>query len=270
MNQQEKAARLRELHHAGDPLVFVNAWDCVTARILETMNASAIATSSAAIANVHGFRDGQGMSRAAMLDAVCAIVAAVCVPVSADLEGGYGESVDDAIATANGAIDAGAVGLNFEDASDDGLLSTDLQSRRIRAIRQVGTQRGVDLVINARTDVYLKSIGAPEGRFAATLERAKAYVEAGADCIFVPGVSDSGTIAKLVQAIAAPLNILAGANTPSVSELGRLGVRRISCGGAPHGHVMAAFQKVVADVAELGTFDFASDRISHADLNALF
>ncbi|MEO6912523.1 MAG: isocitrate lyase/phosphoenolpyruvate mutase family protein [Candidatus Baltobacteraceae bacterium] len=270
MTQSEKAARLRALHHADEPLVFVNAWDPITARILETMNFPAIATTSAAIANVHGFRDGEGMSRAAMLEAVGAITAAVSVPVSADLEGGYGPTVEDAIATAYGAIDVGAAGLNFEDANQDGLLPIDLQSKRIRAIRDAGAQRGVELVINARTDVFLRSIGAPEARLALSIERAAAYIEAGADAIFVPGVADAAAIEQLASAIGAPLNILAGAGTPSISELKALGVRRVSCGGAPHGHVMATFQKAAAEVRDLGTFSFISDRISHADLNAFF
>lgn len=270
MTQSEKAARLRALHHAEEPLVFVNAWDPATARILETLNFPAIATSSAAIANVHGFRDGQGMSRAAMLEAIGAITSAVAVPVSADLEAGYGSTLADAIATARGAIDAGAVGLNFEDAGEDGLLSIDLQSKRIRAIREVGLERGVELVINARTDVFLASIGAPGDRLTLTTQRAIAYIDAGADLIFVPGVADRATIEQLARAIPAPLNVLAGPNTPSIAELKRLGVRRVSCGGAAHGHLMAAFQKAAIETRDRGTFSFTSERISHADLNALF
>ncbi|HEY8296514.1 MAG TPA: isocitrate lyase/phosphoenolpyruvate mutase family protein [Candidatus Baltobacteraceae bacterium] len=269
MTQAEKAARLRALHGAAEPLLLVNAWDPVTARILETMNFPAIATTSAAIANVHGFRDGQGMPRAAMLAAITAIVAAVELPVTADLEGGYGTAIEDAIATARGAIDAGAVGLNFEDAADRGLLPIELQAQRIRAIRETSRERGIDLVINARTDVFLASIGEPGERLGLTLERAAAYVAAGADAIFVPGVTDAATIGELARAIAAPLNVLAAPDSPSVEELKRLGVRRISCGGSAHGHAMAAFRKAAAEMRDRGTFDFASDRISHADLNAL-
>lgn len=204
---REGAERLRALHHADAPLVLVNAWDAASARIAESLGFPAVGTSSSGVK----------------------------VPVSADLEAGYGPTVDDAVATARGAIGAGAVGLNLEDATGDPaapLFDVPFQAERIRAIRATAASLGIPLVINARTDAMRHVAGDVSGRFAAAVERARAYIEAGCDCIFVPFVSDAETIGRLVGAIPAPLNILAGAETPPVAQLAALGVRRISLGGA--------------------------------------
>jgi 2-methylisocitrate lyase-like PEP mutase family enzyme len=269
----EKALALRELHRGGRPLVLVNAWDAVSARIVESLGFPAVATTSSGVANGEGFPDGQQISRAAMLARVETIAGAVDVPVTADLEGGYGLGVDDAIATARGALDAAAVGLNFEDSTgepDHPLVDIARQAERIRAIRRTGDAVGVPIVINARTDAYRHAPGDAQAKFAATVERAKAYIAAGCDSVFVPFVADDAVIGELVKAIPAPLNILAGPSTPPVARLAELGVRRISLGGGPAAHALAAFRDAALEVRDHGTYGFTGSRLSHADLNALF
>jgi 2-methylisocitrate lyase-like PEP mutase family enzyme len=269
---REKATLLRDLHYRDSPLVFVNAWDAVSARIAESLGFPAIATTSSGIANAEGYPDGQRISRSAMLSRVQVIARAVDIPVTADLEGGYGSTVDDAVATARGAIESGAVGLNLEDSSGDAtapLLDPLLQAQRIRAMRIVGDDMGVPLVVNARVDSF--HFGTDnEARLRDAGQRAAEYIRAGADCIFVPFVRDKEMIARLVAAIPAPLNVLAGLETPDIATLAQIGVRRVSVGGGPAGHAMAAFRDAALEVRDRGTFAFAGQRLSHAELNNLF
>ncbi len=270
VNLHDKAQVLRKLHHQPQPLVFVNVWDGASARIVESLDFPAIATTSAGIAYVDGFPDGQAISREKMLAHVAVIAGAVGVPVTADLEGGYGPTVEDAAATARGAIAAGAAGMNFEDSvgGDAPLLPLEAQAARIAAIRSAGDELGVPFVINARTDVYHLS-GSDEASFTETIARAKAYLDAGADCIFVPFIAEEGLIGRLAAAIPGPLNVLAGGTSPGVATLANLGVKRISLGSAPAAHLLAAFRRAALEVRDHGTYDFASDRISHADLQIL-
>jgi 2-methylisocitrate lyase-like PEP mutase family enzyme len=270
MTQHDKATALRKLHHQPQPVVFVNVWDAASARIIASLNFPALATTSAGIAYVEGFPDGQAISRDRMLAHVATIAGVVDLPVTADLEGGYGPTVADAVATVRGAIAAGAVGMNFEDSAggDAPLLPADAQAARIRAMRSAGEELGVPFVINARTDVYHVK-GSAEARFTETVARAKAYLQAGADCIFVPFIDDETLIGRLAAAIPGPLNILAGGTTPDIATLTRLGVKRISLGSAPAAHVLAAFRRAALEVRDEGTYRFAADRISHPDLNVL-
>jgi 2-methylisocitrate lyase-like PEP mutase family enzyme len=268
----EKAQTLRSLHQPGSPLVLFNVWDAVSARIIEELGAPAIATSSAAIAWLEGYADGQHISRDAMLAGVKRVTSAVRVPVTADLEGGYGLTVQDAAATARGAIEAGAAGLNFEDAGDPGsVVDIDLQCERIAAMAEMGQRLGVPLAINARTDVFLDSVGPDrEWRLREAIERGKRFLHAGAASVFVPGVTDEETIAALTKAIPGPINILASAAAPPVARLAQLGVARVSVGGAAMAHALAHFRSAAARTLSDGTFDFAADRIPHMELNALF
>ncbi len=176
----------------------------------------------------------------------------------------------DAVATVRAAIDAGAAGMNFEDSvpGSPALLPLEAQAARIRAIRETGRALGVPFVINARTDVYHTNAG-DAARFDETIARAKAYLAAGADCIFVPFIADAALIGRLAAAIPGPMNVLAGAGTPDVATLTRLGVKRISLGSAPAAHLLAAFRRAALEVRDHGTYGFAADRISHADLQVL-
>jgi 2-methylisocitrate lyase-like PEP mutase family enzyme len=271
MDQHQKAAALLKLHHQPQPLIFVNAWDAASARIVADLGFPAVATTSAGIAFAEGFPDGQAIPRERMLAHVAKIAAIVDLPVTADLEGGYGPAVSDAVATLRGAVEAGAVGMNFEDSTSDDapLLPIEAQSARIRAMRGAAKELGLPFVINARTDVFGLT-GNEDEQFAETVARARAYLDAGADCIFVPFISEEGLIGRLAAAIPGPMNVLAGATTPDVAMLTRLGVRRISLGSAPASHLLAAFRRAALEVRDQGTYGFATDRISHADLNALF
>jgi 2-methylisocitrate lyase-like PEP mutase family enzyme len=270
MNLHDKAEVLRKLHHQPQPVVFVNAWDGTTARIITGLGFPAVATTSAGIAYVDGFPDGQAISRERMLAHVATIAGVVDVPVTADLEGGYGPTVADAVATVRGAIAAGAVGMNFEDSvpGEGPLLPLEAQAERIRAIRSTGKELGVPFVINARTDVYHVD-GDAEMQFAEAVARAKAYLDAGADCIFVPFIADEVLIGRLAAAIPGPMNVLAGAATPDVATLAQLGVKRISLGSAPAAHALAAFRRAAVEVRDEGTYRFATDRMSHAELQTL-
>jgi 2-methylisocitrate lyase-like PEP mutase family enzyme len=231
--QAEKAQRFRKLH-AGPPILALpNAWDAVSARILEEAGYPAIATSSAAIAFSLGYPDGQRISRDEMLGVVARVARSVTVPVTADMESGYGASARDMAETVKAVIAAGAVGMNLEDVTGDDQnshVALPLQVEKMRAIREAASSAGVPLVLNARSDIYLMPIGEAPTRFEHTVERLRAYHKAGADCLFVPGVSDRETISKLVKAVDAPLNILISSGCPSLAELEKMGVARASAG----------------------------------------
>src|SRR5215470_13318442 len=216
--QAQKAALLKKLHYGPNILVMANVWDAISARIVEEIGFPAVATTSAGVAATLGYPDGQRVSRDEMLQVVARVTRAVQVPVTADMEAGYGTAPEEMAETALALIEAGAVGLNLEDITGDdesSQVELGLQMEKIRAIREVSASAGVPLVINARTDVYLMPIGPAETRFERTVERLRAYVQAGADCVFAPAVKDAETIAKLVKVVGAPLNILLTPGCPS-------------------------------------------------------
>jgi 2-methylisocitrate lyase-like PEP mutase family enzyme len=271
--QAEKAEKLRKLHHGPRILALPNAWDVVSARILEELGFPAIATSSAAVAFSLGYPDGQRISRREMLDAVSRITKAVRVPVTADLESGYGKSPEEIADFTKAMVAAGAVGLNFEDVTGDDQsthVELGLQVKKIRTIRDTAAALGVQVVINARTDIYLMPIGPEATRFERTVERLRAYREAGADCLFVPGLSDRDTIAKLVKTLDAPLNILASLGCPSLDELEKMGVTRVSAGSSAMRAAMGAFQRVARDWLVHGSYDSLMHvTVPYAELNRM-
>lgn len=273
MNLKTKAETFRSLHKGGGILVLVNAWDVASARIVEAAGALAVATTSAGVANVLGYADGERISRRVMIEAVERIARAVNVPVTADVEAGYGPAPEDAAESARQVIAAGAVGMNFEDATGDPahpLFAVEQQVERIRAIRDVAASHQVPLVVNARTDVFLAAVGAPETRFDEAVRRANAYREAGADCLFVPAVTDADVIARLARAIRGPLNILAGPGAPSVAELQRLGVARVSTGSAFMRASFAKARDVARDILTAGSWEsLLSNTISYPEMNML-
>jgi 2-methylisocitrate lyase-like PEP mutase family enzyme len=271
--QAEKAERFRRLHHGPQILVLVNVWDVASARLVEHGGYPAIATSSAAVANSWGYPDGQRISRQEMLTVVDRIARHAKLPVSADLEAGYGET-DEAIAElAFAMISAGAVGLNFEDGTGDPrnpLQPVEKQVQRIRRLREVANVLRVPVVINARTDVFLAQVGESAGRFEHAVSRVNAYRQAGADSLFVPGVADSELIGRLVKAVDGPLNILAAPGGPSVTELEHLGVARVSFGSWPYRAVMGWFRKFLHQVREPSALAaLAADAIPYSELNKL-
>ena len=271
--QGEKAEKLRKLHHGPRILALPNAWDVVSARILEEVGHSAIATSSAAMAFSLGYPDGQRISRREMLDAVARITRAVRVPVTADLESGYGKTPEEIADFTKAMVASGAVGLNFEDVTGDDEsthVELGLQVQNIRAIRETAEALGVPIVINARTDVYLMPIGPETTRFERTVERLHAYRDAGADCLFVPGLCDREIIAKLVEALDAPLNILASAGCPSLEDLEKMGVARVSAGSSAMRAAMGAFQRVAKDWLAHESYDSLHQvTVPYAELNQM-
>ena len=260
--QARKADQLRKLHTGGRILILPNAWDVASARIFEDLGYPAIATTSAGIAASLGYPDGQHISRDEMLDMVGRIARAVHVPVTADLEAGYGPTTDDMVATVKAMAEAGAVGMNLEDITgSDESTHVDLatQVEKIHAIRRTGESIGVPLVLNARTDIYLVPIGPAETRFERTVERLRAYRHAGADCLFAPGVKDADTIAKLARAVDGPLNILLTAGSPTIRELEQMGVARASAGSGVMRASLGYARRVARELLEAGTYNSMLD-----------
>jgi len=256
--QAEKAEKLRQLHRGPKILVLPNAWDVASARILEEMGFQAIATTSAGIAYSLGYPDGQRISRDEMLEVVGRIAHAVQIPVTADLEAGYGTTVKDMQETVKAAIESGAIGMNLEDVTGDdegSLVDIGYQAEKIRGIRETAASLGVPFVLNARTDIYLMPIGPAATRLERTVERLRAYLDAGADCLFAPGVSDRETIAKLVEALKAPLNILATPACPPLAELEKMGVARVSAGSGLMRAAMGLVQRVGKEILESRSFE---------------
>ncbi len=272
--QAELARQFLALHDGRKTLVLPNAWDVASARIFEEAGFPAIGTTSAGIANALGYPDGQKISRSEMLAVVHRIAAAVGVPVTADMEAGYGAKPKEVAETAREVIEAGAVGMNLEDTIDDRpdlLADLSLQKEKIHAVLETSARAGVPLVLNARTDVFLASIGATETRLARTIERLNAYRDAGAQCLFAPGVKDKETIAQLVKGVHGPLNILATAGSPPVAELEKLGVARVSVGSGPMRATLGLIERMARQLREEGSFSLMTDgAMAYADANRLF
>ena len=263
LSQKEKAEALRQLHHAGRVLVLVNVWDVISARVVEEMGFPAVATSSAGVANSLGYPDGQHISRGEMLVAVQRIARALQVPVSADMEGGYAGSGERMAETAQQLIETGAVGLNLEDGEENEsrLIDVKLAVEKIKAVRETGAAAGVPLVINARTDAYWIKGDKLADRFGETVRRAQAYREAGADCIFVPGLKDPAEIARFLKESPGPLNVLGGAGAPPVPELQRLGVARMSVGGGPARAALGILRKIAEELNQSGTYTTITENL---------
>ncbi|MFK4090300.1 isocitrate lyase/phosphoenolpyruvate mutase family protein [Kribbella sp. NPDC020789] len=242
--QAEQARRLRALH-AQPPLVLPNAWDAGSARAIEAAGAPAIATTSAGVAWSLGVADGGGLSQSAAIGAIRAIVAAVSVPVTVDIEAGYG----DVAATVTAVLEAGAVGINLEDSTGGVLDAPTVHADRIRAARAAAVAFGIDLVINARTDTYMFGDGTD------TIVRAHLYAEAGADVLFVPAVVDAPTIRTLAADSPLPLNVMVGPGAPSVSELTDLGVARVSVGPAITTRAYAVAAEAATELLKSGTYN---------------
>jgi 2-methylisocitrate lyase-like PEP mutase family enzyme len=273
MDQRAKAEALRDLHVPGDPLLLLNAWDAASAVVIARAGARAIATSSAAAANALGYADGQQLTREQMLGAVAAIAGAVDLPVTADMEAGYGDEPEAAAATARGVVGVGAVGLNMEDLGDgsEDLLPIDRFTAKIAAVRAVGDETGIPLVLNARTDVFLGQIGDSGTRLERAVERGRAYLAAGADCIFVPGVIDPGVITALVQGIDGPVSVLAVPGSPPLTELKAFGVARVSTGSGPYRAALSLARKMAGEAYGAGTLDsMIAAQVAFADAQALF
>lgn len=263
MLQTEKAAAFIALHQGPPILILPNAWDVASARIFEAAGFPALGTTSAGIAASLGYPDGGNIPAEEMLDVVARIAAAVSIPVTADIEAGYG----DPVATAKAVVAAGAVGINLEDLTPDGeLIDLSTQTAILRELRDLK----LPLLVNARTDVYLAGIGDPESRFTRMVERLNAYRDAGAGCLFAPGVHDPQVIAALAREVKGPLNVLATAGTPSTSELQKLGVARVSVGSGPARAALGLVRRIAIELRDAGTYTNMLDgQIPYAEVNQM-
>ncbi|WP_262849747.1 isocitrate lyase/PEP mutase family protein [Mumia quercus] len=259
MTFDERAKTFHALHD--DVLVLPNAWDAASARLVQEAGAAAVATTSAGVAWALGSPDGHGMDPAELIHAVRRIVAAVDVPVSADVEAGFG----DVAGTVGGVIDAGAVGINLEDTESGALVPVDTMSERVREARAVADAHGVPLFINARTDVFLLGIDDLDD----AVRRSRAYVAAGADGVFVPGLVDLDVLQELTAAVDAPVNVMAGPGSPSVSDFAAAGARRISTGAGIAQVAYGLTERLARAVLVEGTFDGLVDGADYGRLNAL-
>jgi 2-methylisocitrate lyase-like PEP mutase family enzyme len=260
------SARFRSLHDGTTVLALPNAWDVASARLVEDAGAVAVATTSAGVAWSLGAPDGDRLGRDGAVELVARIVAAVDIPVSADIEGGFADDPEGVAQTIRAVRDAGAVGVNLEDADHRGtgvLLPVAEQVERLAAARAAA---GDAVFINARVDTYLRGLPDP---LTETLARAAEYLAAGADGIFVPGVTDPDTVAALVRGIAAPLNVLAGPGAPPVPELAGLGVARVSLGSSVAEAAYAVAGRAARELLAEGTYTSLSGALDYATLNAL-
>jgi 2-methylisocitrate lyase-like PEP mutase family enzyme len=268
-NHNEKAEFFRSLHRGSEILVLPNAWDCSSARIFEQTGFPAIATTSAGIAFSLGYSDGERIPQDLMLATVGQICDCVQLPVTADLEAGYG----DVAKTTAGLIAAGAVGLNLEDMDhpSGSLAPITAQTEKIATVRRVAVGLGVNAVINARTDVFLAQIGDPATRFARACERLQAYIGAGADCVFLPGLADENMIRRVVDTLKFPLNILAGAHLPTIPRLRELGVARVSVGSGIMRATLGLTRRIAQELRQSGTYSaLLEGAMPFAEANALF
>jgi 2-methylisocitrate lyase-like PEP mutase family enzyme len=245
--QKKKADQFRALHIPGKPFVLVNIWDAGSAKAVAASGAKAIATGSWSVANANGFADGERIPLALALDNLRRIVGVTDLPVSIDLESGYGDAPETAGETIARAIDAGAIGCNLEDSfpATGKLRATVDQSERIRRARRAADEAKIPFFINARTDVFFQR--PPEQHDDAmvgeAIERARAYAEAGANGLFAPGLVDSRRIARLAQASPLPLNVMVDDATPPLRALAEHGVARVSHGPRPYRMVMKALEE---------------------------
>ena len=239
--QKEKASRLSELHVKGDPLILFNIWDAGSAKAVQEAGAKAIGTGSHSVAAANGYEDGQHLSLDLAIANLERIIATVALPVTIDFEGGYATNLTKLQENIVKVIDAGAVGINFEDqiVGGEGLYSIADQSARIRAVREAADGKSIPLFINARTDVFLKAYPGvhTQEQLEEVLNRATAYADSGASGLFAPGLRDAGLIRQLCEYSPLPVNIMVLPDTPSNKEMAELGVARISYGGGPY-HLM--------------------------------
>lgn len=270
LDQAEKAARFAEMHRRDGIIVLPNCWDAASACVLADAGFPAVATTSGGCAFSLGYCDGENIPRDEMLAAIGRISRAVSIPVSADMEAGYGKSPEAVAETVRLAIEAGAVGVNIEDSDKSGprqLLDLSLALERVEAAVAAACDSGMDIVINARTDGFM--MGNDDAVFEETIRRANAYLGAGAGSAFVIGARDGALIARLARAIDGPLNILAGPGTPPVPELAEMGVKRVTVGGNIAKAALTLVRRAADELAGPGTYSFAEGAFSQPEIHRI-
>jgi len=270
--QVEKAEAFRAMHAGPGVLVLPNAWDVPSARLFENEGFRAVATSSAGVMVSRGYPDGEEMPRRELLEVVRRIAERISIPLSADIVGGFGRSARDVANTVTRVIRAGAVGINLEDLvpGTDRLVRLATQLRRLDAVKRAAGAAGVPLVINARTDAFRHAPGDEPDRLREAIRRATAYRDLGADCVYPMGVTDAGSIARFVEAVRCPVNVMVRRGLPSLPELERLGVRRVSFGPSASYATFGLLKRVSRDILDKRTFDsLLNGAIGFDELNSL-
>jgi 2-methylisocitrate lyase-like PEP mutase family enzyme len=271
--QTQQAERFRDKHRGPRLLLLPNAWDAMSARVFVAAGFDAIATTSGGVAWSLGYADGVQAPWDEVVAATARIVRAARVPVTADIEAGYGETPDAVMHSVAEIINAGAVGVNLEDGTPQGLSpirSIADAADRIRAAREAANAAGVPIVLNGRTDLYLRNIGDEASRFDETVERGRAYLAAGADCVYPITLRDPATIQRLVKALAAPININVRAGLPSVAELEALGVARASTASQVALMALSTTRQIADELRATGRFDKLAPAVAQADAQRLF
>jgi 2-methylisocitrate lyase-like PEP mutase family enzyme len=271
--QALQAEKFRNMHRGPGLLLLPNAWDAISARIFAAAGFPAIATTSGGVSWALGYADGEAAPWPEVVAATARIVRVVAVPVTADIEAGFGDTPEAVGKSISEIIQAGAVGVNLEDGTPRGtapIRTVGDAARRIAAAREAARTGAVPIVINARTDLYLRNIGEPAARFDEAIERGKAYLAAGADCFYPIGLRDPATIARLVKALAAPININVRAGSPSVAELEALGVIRASTASAVALMAVSTIRQVAEELRATGRFDGLNPAMTQADAQRLF
>jgi 2-methylisocitrate lyase-like PEP mutase family enzyme len=273
--QSIRAKEFLSLHEAESILLLPNAWDVLSARIYEQLGFEAIGTTSAGISTTLGYPDGQVMTLQENLSVVKRIIDITDLPISVDIEAGYSTSVDGVVKAAEAALGIGAVGINLEDSTGDEtkpFFEITEQVERIKAIRSMADARGVHLVINLRTDVYMLGKDEHTKKFKQTVERANIYKEAGADSIFVPDMGDFNEkiVTEFVNEIDAPLNIIAGPDIPPIPKLEEIGVARVSFGPRPMRALYAFLKNIMSEILVEGTYkNMTEDTLSYSEVNRM-
>ncbi|MBI3115767.1 MAG: isocitrate lyase/phosphoenolpyruvate mutase family protein [Thaumarchaeota archaeon] len=255
-SQRQKAEEFRALHHGDHILVLPNCWDVPSARVFEDAGFPAVATSSAGLMVSLGYPDGEVIGKGELLSVVAKIAKALSVPLSADVVAGFGETPKEVASTIRSIIEAGAVGINIEDFvhATKKLIPMEAQVEKLRAIKQLSQSMGVPLVINARTDALRYDPGDEVAKLEEAIRRAKAYRDVGADCVYPMGLTDAMSISKFVKALSFPVNVMVRPGLPSVRELERLGVARVSLGPTASYAAMGLLKRIAKELLEKGTY----------------
>lgn len=274
VEQTRRAEQFHNLHAGPAPLILPNAWDAASARVIEAAGAPVIATTSGGMAWSLGYRDGEQMSVEELLAAVRRICRVVSVPVTVDIERGYGDDAQATGALVGALIEIGVIGINIEDGVAPGTSDLNAPAQlaeRIACARAIARQHDVPFFINARIDTYLAGLPAAT-RFEETLRRALAYIDAGADGIFVPGMADLEEIEQLAALLPVPLNVYVGyPNAPSATALQQRGVRRISLGCGTTQAMLGQLRQIATEALAEGRYDtMSATMVSVSEANALF
>lgn len=269
-SQRAKAEAFRAMHDRSRVLVLPNAWDAMSARFIEDAGARAIATTSAGVAYSLGYTDGEYAPREEIINAIARIARVIEVPLSADIESGFGATDKEVGETVRQAIEAGAVGINLEDSTGEPehpLYDLEIAVARVRAARAAGEAAGVPLVINARTDALVTLKGPREATFDEAMRRANAFHEAGADCLFPLGLNGNEEIARATRTLNGPMNLIYRAGIPPVAELPKLGVARLSLGSGVAHAALTTIRRVAQQVLNEGTYSLLADGVSYPEAN---